>query len=136
MVTQTNEKALEACIETALTGTNREQVKLDGFTLAEAAAHYRSGHGYRLGESADYDPEFAVDRRHFQNFLDTTQGKELAKIKDRPNWQRVLLERLSRKIKKEGILKVIKGGLRIDDANFTLLYSQPYNDINPEVEKL
>ena len=135
MVSTTNEQALEACIETALTGTSREQVRLDGFTMAEAAAHYRSGHGYRLGESADFDPEFAVDRRHFWSFLETTQENELAKIKDRPNWQRLLLERLSRKIKKEGILKVIRGGLRIDDAGFTLLYSQPYNDINPEVEK-
>jgi len=136
MVSTTNEQALESCIETALTGTSREQVKHDGLTSAEAASHYRSGHGYRLGDSADFDPEFAVDRRLFLHFLETTQEEELAKIKDRPNWQRVLLERLSRKIKKEGILKVIKGGLRIDDAHFTLLYSRPYNDINPEVEKL
>jgi type I restriction enzyme R subunit len=136
MVSTTNEQALESCIETALTGTSREQVKHDGFTFADAAAHYRSGHGYHFGNSADFDPEFAVDRCHFQHFLETTQGEELAKIKDRPNWQRVLLERLSRKIKKEGILKVIRGGLRIDDARFTLLYSRPYNDINPEVEKL
>jgi len=136
MVSTTNEQALEACIETALTGTSREQVKIDGFTLTEAAVHYRSGHGYRLGDSADFDPEFAVDRHHFWDFLEITQEEELSKIKDRPNWQRLLLERLSRKIKKEGILKVIKGGLRIDDADFTLLYSQPYNDINPEVEKL
>jgi len=95
MVSTTNEQALEACIETALTGTSREQVKIDGLTLAEAAAHYRSGHGYRLGDSADFDPEFAVDHRLFLHFLETTQEDELAKIKERPNWQRVLLERLS-----------------------------------------
>ena len=35
MTSQTNEQALEACIETALTGTSREQAKLDGFINSE-----------------------------------------------------------------------------------------------------
>ncbi|BEH09869.1 type I restriction endonuclease subunit R [Geobacter sulfurreducens subsp. ethanolicus] len=135
MVTKTNEQALEACIEKALTGTYREQLKLDGVGVAEANEQYRSGHLYWLGDSGDFDREFAIDRRHFWNFLEATQAEELAKIKDRPNWQRLVLERLSRKIEKDGILKVLKGGLRIDDAHFTLLYSQPYNTINPEVAK-
>ena len=133
MVTQTNEQALEASIEKVLTGTCREQLTLDGLGVAEANEQYRSGHQYWLGESSDFDPEFAIDRRHFWKFLETTQAEELKKIKDRPNWQRLVLERLSRKIQKEGILQVLKGGLRIDDASFSLLYSQPYNNINPEV---
>jgi len=136
MVTKTNEQALEACIEKALTGTCREQLKLEGVGVAEANEQYRSGHLYWLGESSDFDRELAIDRNHFWNFLESTQAKELAKVKDRPNWQRLILERLNRKIQKDGILKVLKGGLRIDDAHFTLLYSQPYNTINPEVEKL
>jgi type I restriction enzyme R subunit len=135
MATKTNEQALEACIEKALTGTCREQLKLEGMGVAEANEQYRSGHLYWLGETVDYDREFAVDRRHFWDFLEATQAEELAKIKDRPNWQRLILERLNRKIQKDGILKVLKGGLRIDDANLTLLYSQPYNTINPEVAK-
>ncbi len=135
MVTQTNEQALEACIERALTGTSREQLKQDGFVVTEAGAYYHGGHGYRLAESADFDQEFAVDRKQFWNFLELTQAEELAKVNDRPNWQRLILERLSRKIQKDCILKVLKGGLRIDDAKFTLLYSLPYNDINPEVAK-
>ena len=36
MVTKTNEQALEACIEKALTGTCREQLKLEGVGVAEA----------------------------------------------------------------------------------------------------
>jgi type I restriction enzyme R subunit len=135
MVTQTNEQALEACIEKALTGTCREQLKLESMGVAEANEQYRGGHLYWLGDSGDFDREFAIDRRHFWRFLEDTQTDELAKIKDRPNWQRLVLERLNRKIEKEGILKVLKGGLRIDDAHLTLLYSQPYNTINPEVAK-
>lgn len=135
MVTQTNEQALEACIEKALTGTFREQLKLEGLGTAEANAQYRSGHMYWLGESGDFDCEFAVDRCHFWRFLEATQAEELIKIKDRPNWQRLILERLSRKIQKDGIIKVLKAGIRINDAHLTLLYSQPYNTINPEVAK-
>jgi type I restriction enzyme R subunit len=44
MVTQTNEQALEAYIEKALTGTCREQLRLEGLGAAEANARYRSGH--------------------------------------------------------------------------------------------
>jgi type I restriction enzyme, R subunit len=135
MATKTNEQALEACIEKALTGTCREQLKLEGLGVAEANEQYRGGHLYWLGEPGDFDREFAVDRRHFWNFLETTQAEELAKIKDKPNWQRLILERLNRKIQKEGVIKVLKSGLKIDDANLTLLYSQPYNVINPEVAK-
>lgn len=135
MATQTNEQALEACIEKTLTGICREQLKLEGLGIAEANEQYRGGHLYWLGEAGDFDREFAVDRRHFWNFLESTQPDELAKIKDRPSWQRLILERLNRKIEKEGLLKVLKSGLRIDDAHLTLLYSQPYNSINPEVSK-
>lgn len=135
MVTQTNEQALEACIERALTGNCREQVQEEGLGVAEATAQYRGGHLYWMGESGDFDREYAVDRHYFWNFLESTQADELTKIKDRPNWKKVILERLNRKIQKEGVIKVLKAGLQIDDAHLTLLYSQPYNTINPEVAK-
>ncbi|MEZ4599654.1 MAG: DEAD/DEAH box helicase family protein [Syntrophotaleaceae bacterium] len=135
MVTQTNEQALEACIEKALTGTCREQLKIEGLSVAEGNEQDRGGHLYWLGESSSFDREFAIDRHFFWTFLETTQADELAKIQDRRNWRRLVLERLSRKIEKEGILKVLKGGLRIDDAHLTLLYSRPYNNLNPDVSK-
>ncbi|HEY9634854.1 MAG TPA: DEAD/DEAH box helicase family protein [Coleofasciculaceae cyanobacterium] len=111
MVSQTNEQALENCIETSLIKRSR----------------------YEKGNSADFDREFAIDREKFWQFLETTQPEELEKLKDRPNWQRLILERLDRKIKKDGILSVLKKGLAIDAAHLTLLYSLPYNDANPKV---
>ena len=110
MVSQTNEAALETHIENA---------------LAED--------GYCIGNPADFDREFAIDSKLFWQFLEATQPKELAKLKDRPNWQRLLLERLNKKIKKDSVLAVLKKGLDIDDAHFDLLYRLPYNDLNPEV---
>ena len=112
MVSQTNEQALENCIEKSLINNSR----------------------YEKGETADYDREFAIDKQKFWQFLQTTQPQELAKLSDRPNWQRLILERLQRKIQKDGILSVLKKGLAIDDAHLTLLYSLPYNDLNPEIQ--
>lgn len=110
MVSQMNEAALETHIENAL-----------------------AKDGYYIGTPADFDREFAVDGKLFWQFLETTQPKELAKLKDRPNWQRLLLERLNKKIKKDSVLAVLKKGLDIDDAHFDLLYRLPYNDLNPQV---
>jgi len=110
MVSQTNEAALETHIENAL-----------------------ARDGYLVGNPADFDREFAIDSKLFWQFLEATQPQELAKLKDRPNWQRLLLERLNKKIKKDSALAVLKKGLDIDDAHFDLLYRLPYNDLNPEV---
>ena len=99
MVSQTNEAALETHIENAL-----------------------AKDGYCIGNPADFDREFAIDGKLFWQFLEATQPNELAKLKDRPNWQRLLLERLNKKIKKDSVLAVLKKGLDIDDAHFDLLY--------------
>lgn len=131
MTSDTSEQALEACIEKALTGSCRELHKED---VAEATPPIYGPHaGYEAGLSADFDREFAIDRAKFWRFLEETQPTELAKLSDRPNWQRLVLERLNRKIPKDGILSVLKRGLAIDDAHLTLLYSLPYNDTNPDV---
>jgi type I restriction enzyme R subunit len=70
MVSQTNEQALENCIETALVGGAR----------------------YEKGDPADFDREFAIDRDKFWRFLETTQPEELAKVQDQPNWQRLIFQ--------------------------------------------
>ncbi|MDO9007998.1 MAG: type I restriction endonuclease [Thiobacillus sp.] len=111
MASQTNEAALETHIETAL-----------------------ARDGYRIGAPRDFDREFALDGKLFWDFLEATQPTELAKLRDRPNWQRLVLERLNKKIKKDSVLGVLKRGLDIDDAHFDLLYRLPYNDLNPEVQ--
>ena len=110
MVSQTNEAALETHIELAL-----------------------AKDGYRIGNPANFDQEFAVDGKIFWDFLEATQATELAKLKGRPNWQRLILERLSKRIKKDSVLALLKKGLDIDDAHFDLFYRLPYNALNPEV---
>ena len=62
MVSQTNEQALKNCVERSLVEASR----------------------YEKGNSADFDREFAIDRDKFWRFLETTQPKELEKLKRSP----------------------------------------------------
>lgn len=131
MPSQTNEAALEACIERALTGGVSVPAK-DG-VLQEPESDY-GGNGWRRGKPSDFNAEFAVDEAMLWQFLESTQAKELEKLHHKPDWKRQVLERLHRKLKKDGILTVLKKGLEVDNAHLTLLYRLPYNDLNPDVK--
>ncbi len=131
MSSQTNEAALEACIERALSGGVSMAVK-DG-VLQEPTPDI-GGNGWKRGKPSDYNAEFALDEAMFWGFLEATQAKELAKLHHKPDWKRQVMERLHRKLKKDGILTVLKKGLEVDNAHLDLLYRLPYNDLNPEVK--
>jgi len=113
MVSETNEKALEDLIEAA-------------FLAA----------GYIQGSNQDFDAELALDTKQFWAFLEATQAEELDKLRSYADWQARVLNRLNNKIKKDGILTVLKKGLSVDSAHLKLLYRLPYNTLNPEVERL
>ena len=138
MTSQTDEKAFEALIEKALVGSSREEQeagKAEGTKINEEQPIYGPSQGYEAGHPGDFDRQFAIDKEKFWRFLETTQPEELAKLHSRKNWERLMLERLDRKIKKEGIIKILKLGLSIDDTSFTLFYSPPVNDLNPLIAK-
>ena len=119
MVSETSEKALEDLIEAAFL---RE---VDGEPTE-----------YIKGDNADFDADLAMDTVQLWAFLEATQSDELDKLRTRQNWQRIVLERLDRKIKKDGVLTVLKKGLSVDDAHLKLLYRLPYNTKTPEVTRL
>lgn len=119
MVSNTKEVALEQAIQRHLTGTTTED-------LASQPAPAEQGY-FRFGQPSDFDAQYAIDTKLFWEFLETTQGRELAKLKDRSpvDWQRKILERFDRLVKKNGILHLLKKGLAVDDAAFILMYAAP-----------
>lgn len=127
MLSPTNEQALEATIEKKLTGTTREELmaQTPSGTWADAAPHYRADNGYYVGNPADFDAPFAIDTRRFWHFLESTQPDELAKLKTKPQWELLVMQTLDRLLKKYGVLHLLRKGLAIDDARFTLLYAAP-----------
>jgi type I restriction enzyme R subunit len=124
MPSQTNEQALEASIEKKLTGSCLEELQNEG-NLQERKELYRGGNGYYIGYASDFNTKYAIDEVRFWHFLETTQPEELAKLQKQNDWKLKILERLDRLIKKYGILRLLRKGLEVDDAHFTLLYVLP-----------
>ena len=126
MPSKTNEQALEASIEKKLTGTSLEELKTTASQiLEESLPLYRAGNGYYIGQASDFNAKFAIDEVRFWHFLETTQKEELAKLQKQSDWKLKILERLDRLIKKYGILRLLRKGLEVDDAHFTLFYVLP-----------
>ncbi|MGF1849412.1 type I restriction endonuclease subunit R [Vibrio lentus] len=133
MVSQTNEQALEAAIEKHLTGVCLEDIKSG---VSESIPDYNS-QLYKLGYATDFDMQYALDLRFFWQFLKEKQEDELEKLKrNSPNdWERKVLERFDRLIKKHGILHLLKKGLSVDDAHFCLLYPAPLASSSEKIKQ-
>lgn len=119
MVSNTKEVALEQAIQKYLTGWTTEE-------LAGQPAPVGGG-AYCIGLPSDFNAQYALDTAVFWQFLGATQGKELAKLQSRnpSDWQAKVLERFDRMIKKYGLLHLLKKGLPVDDAFFSLMYPAP-----------
>ena len=136
MVSQTNEQALEAAIQYALTGTNIEAIATEG--VAETPADYVvANNGFKLGLPTNFNAQYAIDEKFLWQFITSTQEDELEKVKRNSpsDWKRKLLERFDRLIKKHGILHLLKKGLSVDDAHFNLMYPAPLASSSEKVKQ-
>lgn len=113
MFSKTNEEALESSIEKYL---------LDN-------------HGYIKGYSKDFNKEYAIDEIRLFDFLEISQKDELEKLKRDSDYKQKILYQLSKMISKYGVLKILKKGISIADANFTLFYPAPLISSGDETRK-
>ncbi|HRJ16561.1 MAG TPA: type I restriction endonuclease, partial [Saprospiraceae bacterium] len=93
--------------------------------VSEPAALYRGGNGFYIGQTNDFNAQYALDETRFWHFLESTQKEELDKLKRAADWKLKILERFDRMVKKYGILRLLRKGLEVEDAHFTLLYQLP-----------
>lgn len=93
----------------------------------QAAAPDFGNKFYKLGQQAEFDMHYTLATIYFWQFLENTQEDELEKLKrNSPNdWQRKVLERFDRLIKKHGILHLLKKGLSVDNAHLNIMYPAP-----------
>lgn len=134
MASKTNESALESSIEKTLTGSCLEELMADPNTQEARRAAYGNNRAFKIGLSADFNATYALDELMFWQFLENTQKEELNKIKRYADWRLKILERYDRMVKKYGLLKVLKKGLEIDDAHFTLFYQLPLSSSSQAVK--
>ncbi|MEE3210052.1 MAG: type I restriction endonuclease subunit R [Pseudomonadota bacterium] len=137
MVSSTNEQALEAAIELALTGMTTEAVRGAGNVAETPAKAMVADNGFKMGVPSDFDAQYALDTRFFWQFLEATQADTLARLKKHnpTDWQRKILERFDRLIKKHGILHLLKKSLQVDDAQFHLMYPAPLASSSDKVKE-
>lgn len=131
MKSQTNELALETAIEKALCGISTEDIKKG--TVAEPNATY-AGNGYCIGQASDYNAKYALDEARFWDFLENTQKDELEKLKRQSDWKIKVLDRYDKLVKKYGILRLLRKGLAVDDAHFTLFYVAPLQNSSQQIK--
>lgn len=135
MTSKTNEQALEAAIERALTGGGAYAGEAKKPDIAEEPkAIYGAGNGYYTGNAHDFNPQYALDEVRFWHFLEATQAEELQKIQRNPDWRLRVLERYDRMVKKYGILRLLRKGLEVEDAHFTVLYQVPMASASPTIK--
>lgn len=132
MNSKTNEAALEATIEKVLTGTCLEELGGCGHIPAdlqeivdEPVELYHGNNGFYIGTANNYNAQYAIDELRFWQFLESTQKNELEKLKRTADWKLKIVVRLDRMIRKYGLLRLLRKGLEVEDAHFTLLYQVP-----------
>ncbi|HCM34654.1 type I restriction endonuclease subunit R [Chryseobacterium sp.] len=131
MKSQTNELALETAIEKVLCGISTEDIKSG--MVSEPNEPY-SGNGYRIGNPTDFNAKYALDEVRFWDFLETTQKEELEKLKRQSDWKIKVLDRFDKLVKKYGILRLLRKGLAVDDAHFTLFYVAPLQNSSQSIK--
>ncbi len=123
MVTKTNEQALEAAIEKALAGTCLEEL---ANVVQEDPTPYGDNLPFFIGYADDFDPIHAIDTKRFWSFLEATQPEELEKLQRSSDWKLKILQRFDRLAKKHGLLRILRKGIEVEDAHFTMLYQHPH----------
>jgi len=126
MTTDTSEKGLENLIVSALTGLPLGAGLGSSDRTAYPPESY-GGLGYRIGFPRDYDREYAVDLHHLREFLVATQpsvAESLDLQKDSPT-RRSFLTRLQGEITKQGVVDVLRNGIKHGPHDITLFYATP-----------
>lgn len=131
MTSKTNELALETAIEKSLCGLSTEDIK-NGITAEPTEAY--GGQGYQIGYPANFNPKYALDEARFWDFLENTQKDELEKLKRQSDWKIKVLDRYDKLVKKYGILRLLRKGLAVDDAHFTLFYVAPLQNSSQAIK--
>lgn len=98
--------------------------------------HLVENNGYELGNTKDYNLDFAVDEIRLIRFLESTQPEqvELLGIRESEHRKKQFFDRLSKEITKRGIIDVLRNGIKVYPADLIMFYLTP-SDMNLESQK-
>lgn len=88
--------------------------------------------GYIKGNPKDFDKVYALNPKELFLFLEATQEKDMNKLRDiyKDQTEVNIIKRLNREIEQQGILHVLKHGIKDRGVYLKLAYPKPVNDLN------
>ncbi|QOR35757.1 type I restriction endonuclease subunit R [Clostridium sp. 'deep sea'] len=94
---------------------------------------YLLNSGYSESFNKDYDKLFAIDKKCLFSFLETTQPKELKRLKEiyKDNYHSKVINNIHRELKTRGVIDVLKHGLKDFGVKLKLVYFKPPTNLNP-----
>ena len=124
MTTDTSELGLEALICRDMTGGVCDPSGPAGVVADGAAA---GGTGWLCGNPKDYDREFCVDLVQLTAFLEATQPEvaEALSLREDSSTRRKFLSRLQGEISKQGVIEVLRQGVKHQQYDVDLFCGTP-----------
>jgi type I restriction enzyme, R subunit len=90
--------------------------------------------GYTKRTNADYDSHFCIDKEMLMHFLETTQKDAIDTLKKRHGvyFEQRFFKRVSDQIRKKGIVKVLRDGIRDGDVKIRFYFKRPASILNAQ----
>ncbi|ETI67876.1 type I restriction endonuclease subunit R [Neobacillus vireti] len=91
--------------------------------------------GFFEGTNQDYNRQYAFDEKQLFSFLEETQEKALAKLKDiyKAQYKQKILFRLDTELKRRGMVDVLRKGIKDYGVQLKLAYFKPPTTLNKEL---
>ena len=82
----------------------------------------------------NYNKELAIDVQCLFSFLETTQAKQMNRLKKiyKTNYHSKVLKNLDRELRTRGSIDVLKHGIKDYGVKLELAYFKPPTDLNPD----
>lgn len=95
-----------------------------------------NNNGFELGNTAEYNKEYAIDEGRLFRFLESTQTDKLAELhlQDSPLEKKRFLEQLDKKLKGDGVIEILRRGLKYKHLHFEMLCVRP-SPQNPQAKE-
>lgn len=89
---------------------------------------------YIESSNLNYDKEYAIDVEYLFSFLETTQEKQINKLKGiyKSNYRSKVLQNLNRELGTRGSIDVLKHGIKDYGVKLQLAYFKPPTNLNPD----
>ena len=95
-----------------------------------------NNNGFELGNTAEYNKDYAIDEGRLFRFLESSQPDKLAELhlQDSPLEKKRFLEQLDKKLKGDGVIEILRRGLKYKHLHFDMMFVRP-SPQNPQAKE-